>query len=83
VPKFMKAKEYAARVGYSVRTIENFIGEGLPTVGKGRLRRVDVEPADEWIRNRAAREDDEQDAVAQEARVDARRQRTDSSRRSA
>jgi hypothetical protein len=72
-PTFMKIREYAARTGYSKRTIENFMDEGLPTVGKGRLRRVDVEPADEWIRNRAAREQDEQDAVEKEAREDARR----------
>jgi hypothetical protein len=70
---FMKIADYAARTGYSKRTIENFVREGLPTVGKRRLCRIDVEPADEWIRKRAAREDDEQDAVEQEARDDARR----------
>jgi hypothetical protein len=72
-PKFMKVADYAAHTGYSKRTIENFVREGLPTVGKRRLLRIDVEPADKWIRGRAAREDDEQDAVEQEARDDARR----------
>ena len=74
--KFMKVATYAARTGYSARTIETFITEGLPTVGQRRLRRVDVEPADEWIRNRAARERDDQDSVEREARDDARRGRS-------
>jgi hypothetical protein len=74
--KFMKVASYAARTGYSTRTIETFITEGLPTVGQRRLRRVDVEPADEWIRNRAAHERDDQDSVEREARDDARRGRS-------
>jgi hypothetical protein len=69
----MKIKEYAARTGYSQRTIENFMTEGLPTVGEHRLRRVDVEPADEWIRNRAASDRDERDGFEREVRDDARR----------
>ncbi|MGO9000318.1 MAG: hypothetical protein ACLQVI_43890 [Polyangiaceae bacterium] len=72
-PKFMKIAAYAARTGYSTRTIETFIGEGLPTVGERLLRRVDVEPADEWIRTQATRERDDQDAIIEEAREDARR----------
>jgi hypothetical protein len=74
--KFIKIAEYARRTGYSTRTIETFISEGLPTVGARRLRRVDVEPADEWIRNRATLERDDQDSVEREARDDARRGRS-------
>jgi hypothetical protein len=79
--KFMKIAAYATRTGYSTRTIETFIGEGLPTVGERRLRRVDVEPADEWIRTQAPRERDAQDAIIDEARKDARRARAGSTRR--
>jgi hypothetical protein len=79
-PKFMKIKEYAARTGYSPRTIEYFMDEGLPTVGEHRLRRVDVEPADEWIRGRAARVQDERTAIEDDAREDARRRGTASAR---
>jgi hypothetical protein len=71
-PKFMRVKTYAARTGYSQRTIENFMTDGLPTVGEHRLRRVDVELADEWIRNRAARDQGEQDDFEREVRDDAR-----------
>jgi hypothetical protein len=74
--RFMKVKAYAARVGYSQRTIENFIDEGLPTVGQRRLLRIDVEPADEWIRTLKARRRGQRDAVEEEAREDARRQGT-------
>jgi hypothetical protein len=79
--KFMKVATYAARTGYSTRTIETFITEGLPTVGQRRLRRVDIEPADEWIRKRAAHERDAQDSVEREARDDARRGRSARRRR--
>ena len=71
--KFMKIAAYARRTGYSVRTIENFLIEGLPTVGERRLRRVDVEAADEWIRGRVVRDREGRDAVEEEAREDARR----------
>jgi hypothetical protein len=79
--EFMKIADYARRTGYSVRTIENFLVDGLPTVGERRLRRVDVEPADECIRTRAARELDHQDAFEREVRDNARRGRSARSRR--
>jgi hypothetical protein len=71
--KFMKIADYARRTGYSVRTVENFLVEGLPSVGERRLRRVDVEAADEWIRGRAARDQADHDAFEEDARRDARR----------
>ena len=72
-PEFMKVDEYATRVGYSPRTIANFIREGLPTVGRRRLLRIDVEAADEWIRTLRARRQEARDSIAQEAREAARR----------
>jgi hypothetical protein len=79
-PVFMKLAEYAGRVGYSVRTIANFVDDGLPTVGGGRLRRVDVAAGDEWIRALAARRREARDQIEADAHEDARRGRT--SRRS-
>jgi hypothetical protein len=43
---FMRVRPYAARVSLGERTVWSMIARGLPTVGKGRSRRVDVERAD-------------------------------------
>lgn len=71
------------RRSYSQRTIENFIDEGLPTVAQRRLLRVDVEPADEWIRTLKARRQRGHDDIEDHARRDARRRRSMPSRRGA
>jgi hypothetical protein len=47
---FMSVGAYAERIGVSLRSAWNLVREGLPTVGKGRLRRVDVAAADAWMR---------------------------------
>jgi hypothetical protein len=49
VIRFAKIAAYADRVGLSARKIHELIQGGLPTVGTGRLRRVDVEAADAWL----------------------------------
>ncbi len=69
-PIFMRALPYAARVGLSERTVWKLIHRGLPTVGKGRSRRVDVKRADVWLRNEQATVDD---GVERSARESARR----------
>jgi hypothetical protein len=56
---FAKLGAYAKRVGLSLRTLRDLIDEGLPTIGSGRLRRVDVEAADRWLRGRAPRSEND------------------------
>ncbi len=69
-PLFMRVRDYAARASLGERTVWNLIARGLPTVGKGRARRVDVECADVWIRNERTAKDD---SVERSARESARR----------
>ena len=52
VARFMKVAEYATYRGLCKRTIETRILEGMPLDGRGKYRRVHVERADEWFRNR-------------------------------
>jgi hypothetical protein len=47
---YVRAAEYARRVALSERTVWTLIAQGLPTIGSGRARRVDVARADEWLR---------------------------------
>lgn len=51
-PLFMKVSAYAKYRGLCKRTIETRILEGMPLDGRGKYRRVCVERADEWFRNR-------------------------------
>ncbi len=65
---FASVAEYAEHVGYSKRTIETLIRRGLPISGSGRLRRVPVVEADQWLR-----EGGTDKVTARRARLDARR----------
>lgn len=67
---FMRVSAYAARVSLSERTVWSMIARGLPTIGSGRSRRVDVERADLWLRSERDAVDD---AIEQSARRSARR----------
>jgi hypothetical protein len=51
---FITVKEYAKRRSLSLRTVENLIREGLPLEGHGKHRRVPVERADAWFRDRTS-----------------------------
>ena len=51
-PTFMKVKEYAEYRGFSKRTIEMRLRDGMPIEGQGRYRRVNVKKADEWFEQR-------------------------------
>lgn len=68
-PLYMRVGEYATRAGVSRRTGWAWVAAGLPTVGSGRTRRVDVRRADEWLRSRVQPDD----ALEQRARRDADR----------
>jgi hypothetical protein len=47
---YLRATEYARRVSLSERTVWALVSRGLPTVGTGKSRRIDVARADEWLR---------------------------------
>lgn len=42
--------DYAAAVQIGRRTVEGWIKRGLPTLGSGRGRRIDLGRADAWVR---------------------------------
>jgi hypothetical protein len=65
-PIYMRVAEYAKRVSLSERTLWYLVPKGLPVVGDGPARRVDVARADTWLRERSAQLDD---AVEREARA--------------
>lgn len=66
--KGLSIAAFGARWGYSERTVWTFVERGLPTVMAGRLRRVDVDAADDWIRQQRLREDDIETAARADAR---------------
>jgi hypothetical protein len=49
-PIYLRAAEYARRVSVSERTVWALVTRGLPTIGRGKSRRIDVARADEWLR---------------------------------
>jgi hypothetical protein len=69
VALYMTVRDFAHRVAVSERTVWNLVAKGLPTVGQKRGRRVDVESADEWLRQERDHVDD---GVERAARVAAR-----------
>jgi hypothetical protein len=69
-PFLMTIDEYAEHTSYSPRKIATFISEGMPSMMKGRLRRIPVADADKWLRQRGA---EPEDGIEQEARRNARR----------
>lgn len=64
---YMTAKDFASHLGVSLRTVRTWLASGLPTVGRKRLRKVDVARAMAWLQ---AGGDD--GAVERQARHDAR-----------
>lgn len=68
----MNLDDFAATVGFSRRKIEQFVSEGMPTVGDHRSRRVVVKAAQEWVIKRLQ---DDGSEVVDRARADARKRR--------
>jgi hypothetical protein len=63
-PLLMRKGEYAQRAGYSVRTVDKLIEAGLPTRGAGKLLRIVVSAADDWLLTQDTAEVDELDLLA-------------------
>jgi hypothetical protein len=64
---YLRAAEYAQRVSLGERTVWALVSRGLPTVGSGRGRRIDVARADEWLRSQPDRVDAEMEMQARRA----------------
>jgi len=64
---YLRVAEYARRVSLGERTVWALVSRGLPTVGTGRGRRIDVARADEWLRSQRDRVDAETEAQARRA----------------
>lgn len=41
--------DYASRLSYSIRKLDELVAAGLPTVGVGRALRIPVAAADDWV----------------------------------
>lgn len=54
-PMWMRIRPYAESRGFTYRTILEFVGEGMPSVGEGRRRRIVVREADRWVKTKGAR----------------------------
>lgn len=67
---YMRVPEYATRIAVSERAAWSMVARGMPTIGSGRMRRVDVRRADAWLRDRHEAIDD---AVEKSARASARK----------
>jgi hypothetical protein len=65
--------EYAERLKYSVRKLDQLVQAGLPTVGKGRSLRIPVATADRWVLENVQSVTEEQAAVDIEAIANAKR----------
>jgi len=55
--EFERVAEFAKRVALSERTIWKFVKSGMPTIGVGRARRIDVARAVEWLRRHREQRD--------------------------
>lgn len=67
---YERVSAFARRVAISERTIWTYIKQGLPTIGSGRGRRVDVQAAIRWLTDRSDLVDDR---IEKMARASARR----------
>lgn len=72
-PMFARVADAAALLGVSERRCWQLVREGMPTVGVGRGRRVDIERARAWMR---AQEPASDERIAERARIAANRART-------
>jgi hypothetical protein len=72
-PSYMTVKEYAAHQRVCVRTVQGWCRRGLPSHQAGRLLRIDVQKADQWLEAGGAAERIHQRATRDAARAMLRR----------
>ncbi len=65
---YLRVPAYARRASMSERSVWSLVARGLPTIGAGRSRRVDVARADGWLR-------DQREAVAVDGAVETKARR--------
>ena len=66
---YCRVAQYAERVSLSESTVWGLVKRGLPVVGSGRARRIDVARADRWLAEQSTQVDN---AVERDARSRAR-----------
>jgi hypothetical protein len=66
-PIYLRAAEYARRTSLGERTVWALMSRGLPTIGSGKSRRIDVARADEWLRGQRGQVDAVIEAQARRA----------------
>jgi hypothetical protein len=71
----MTKADYADRLAYSVRKLDQLVVAGLPTLGKGRALRIPVAEADRWVYANLSTLSDEEADVDLEAVAAARRRK--------
>jgi hypothetical protein len=54
-PKFLKVTDYAKRAGVSRSTVQAWVKRGMPHAPAPHGARIEVGPADEWLRQGGAR----------------------------
>ena len=67
---FMKVVDFAKRIDVSERHVWDLVKRGLPTIGTGRSKRIEVKAALDWMRGQKAQVDD---SIERDARRAARR----------
>jgi hypothetical protein len=73
LPLLMTKADYADRLNYSVRKLDDLIAAGLPTLGRGRALRIPVTEADRWVHMHLSWRTDEETEIDIEAMAAARR----------
>lgn len=73
LPLLMTKADYADRLSYSIRKLDQLIASGLPTLGRGRALRIPLREADAWVHSNLSSVTDEEADVDLEAMAAARR----------
>lgn len=73
-----KRESFALMIDASTKHVDRLVAQGLPTVGKGKALRIDVERAVAWLREQNAQQaaavvDDDEQAGRTAARRNAER----------
>jgi hypothetical protein len=73
LPLLMTKADYAERLSYSIRKLDQLIASGLPKLGRGRALRIPLREADAWVHSNLSSLTDEEADLDLEAMAAARR----------